>query len=148
MDQSVIRKQILVFGGFHDNLRDCKYFNDLHSFDLESRTWRKLTTSGPEPTARSACQMFPAPDGRGVVVFGGFCKEKVRKVEKGVTLVDMFLLCPDKHDTTGVKWRWQLVKQVGQIYSCGEKIFHHGKYFILHNEKYCRSGRDRAKGRD
>ena len=122
----LFRKQIIVFGGFHDNLRDSKYFNDLHSFDLETRTWRKLTTSGPEPTARSACQMFPAPDGRGLVVFGGFCKEKVKKVEKGVTLVDMFLLCPDKHDTTGAKWRWQLVKQVGQIYTwkCGEKIFH------------------------
>ena len=74
------------------------------------------------------------------MVFGGFCKEKVRKVEKGVTLVDMFLLCPDKHDTTGAKWRWQLVKQVGQIYGCGEKIFRHGKYF--------RSDRGRARGRD
>ena len=110
----LFRKQIIVFGGFHDNLRDCKYFNDVHSFDLDSRTWRKLTTTGPEPSPRSACQMFPAPDGRGVVVFGGFCKEKVKKVEKGLTLVDMFLLCPDKHDTTGAKWRWQLVKQVGQ----------------------------------
>ena len=67
--------------------------------------------------------MFPAPDGRGVVVFGGFCKEKVRKGERGLTLVDMFLLCPDKHDTTGAKWRWQLVKQVGQIESVEKKYF-------------------------
>ena len=109
----VFRKQLLVFGGFHDNLRDCKYFNDLHSFDLETRVWRKLTTTGPEPSARSASQMFPTADGR-VVLFGGYCKEKVKRVEKGVTLVDMFLLSPDKHDTSGTKWRWQLVKQVGQ----------------------------------
>lgn len=57
--------------------------------------------------------MFPTGDGR-VVVYGGFCKEKVKKVEKGVTHVDMFLLSPDKHDTSGTKWRWQTVKQVGQ----------------------------------
>ena len=55
--------------------------------------------------------MFPTQDGR-IVVFAGYCKEKVKKVEKGVTLIDMFLLSPDKHDTTGTKWRWQAVKQV------------------------------------
>lgn len=57
--------------------------------------------------------MFPTTDGR-VVIFAGYCKEKVKKVEKGVTLIDMFLLSPDKHDTTGTKWRWQVVKQIGQ----------------------------------
>jgi len=108
-----LKKQLIVFGGFHDNLRDCKYFNDVFSFDLENRTWSKIVTSGPEPTPRSACQMFPTQDGR-IVVFAGYCKEKVKKVEKGVTLIDMFLLSPDKHDTTGTKWRWQAVKQVGQ----------------------------------
>ena len=55
--------------------------------------------------------MFPTQDGR-VVVFAGYCKEKVKKKEVGVTLIDMFLLSPDKHDDTGVKWRWQTVKQV------------------------------------
>ena len=108
-----VKKQLIVFGGFHDNLRDCKYFNDVYSFNLETRTWSKIVTSGPEPSPRSACQMFPTADGR-VVVFAGYCKEKVKKVEKGVTLIDMFLLSPDKHDTTGTKWRWQAVKQVGQ----------------------------------
>ena len=55
--------------------------------------------------------MFPTQDGR-IVVFAGYCKEKVKKKEVGVTLIDMFLLSPDKHDETGVKWRWQTVKQV------------------------------------
>ena len=106
-----LKKQLLVFGGFHDNLRDCKYFNDVHSFNLETRTWTKLVTTGPEPSPRSACQMFPSQDGR-IAVFAGYCKEKVKKKEVGVTLIDMFLLSPDKHDDTGVKWRWQTVKQV------------------------------------
>jgi len=109
----VCKKFLIVFGGFHDNLRDCKYFNDLYSFDLETRTWAKLVTIGSEPSPRSACQMFSAGDGR-VAVYGGYCKEKVKKVERGVTHMDMFLLSQDKHDTTGTKWRWQVVKQVGQ----------------------------------
>ena len=108
-----LKKQLIVFGGFHDNLRDSKYFNDVHSFNVETRTWSKLVTTGPEPSPRSACQMFPTSDGR-IVIFAGYCKEKVKKVEKGVTLIDMFLLSPDKHDTSGTKWRWQVVKQIGQ----------------------------------
>ena len=124
----------MVFGGFHDNLRDSKYFNDVYAFDLESRAWSKLSTTGSEPSPRSylthikddeyirqhhnysrrsACQMFPTNDGR-LVVFGGYCKEKGKKgKEKGVVLQDMFLLQQDKHDEKGLKWRWQAVKQVG-----------------------------------
>merc|ERR1740129_2684823 len=102
---------MIVFGGFHDNSRDCKYFNDLYAFDLEERKWNKLETVGTGPSPRSACQMFTLPDGR-ICVYGGYCKEKLEK-EKGVTHQDMFVLSPDKHDTTGIKWRWQLVKQTG-----------------------------------
>ena len=42
----VVKKLIIVFGGFHDNTRDCKYFNDLHAFDMETRQWKKLETIG------------------------------------------------------------------------------------------------------
>jgi N-acetylneuraminic acid mutarotase len=48
----VVKKQIIVFGGFHDNLRDCKYFNDVYAFDLENRVWKKLETVGTEPSPR------------------------------------------------------------------------------------------------
>jgi len=110
----VVYKQFLiVFGGFHDNLRDCKYFNDLYAFDLNNRVWKKLETVGPEPSPRSACQLFLTVDGR-IGLYGGFCKQKLKKdVEKGVTHTDMFLLSPDKHDESMSKWRWQAVKQVG-----------------------------------
>ncbi len=49
---------------------------------------------------RSACCMYPLSDGR-VVVYGGYCKEKVKGpknkkfAEKGKTLTDMFVLVPD-----------------------------------------------------
>jgi len=109
----VLKKYLVVFGGFHDNLRDCKYFNDVYTFDLENRIWTKLITTGTEPSLRSACQMFPTADGR-IVVYAGYCKQKVKKEkEKGVTHTDMFLLSQDKHDESGTKWRWQTVKQVG-----------------------------------
>lgn len=111
---AVIKKYLVVFGGFHDNLRESKYFNDLYAFDLEARTWTKLVTSGSEPSARSACQMFPTGDGR-LAVYGGYSKLKGKKgSEKGVVHTDMFLLSQDKHDESGAKWRWQAVKQVGQ----------------------------------
>ena len=33
-------------------------------------------------------------------MYAGFCKQQVKKVEKGITHTDMFLLSPDKHDAT------------------------------------------------
>jgi len=109
----VYKKWLIVFGGFHDNLRESKYFNDLYAFDLENRVWSKLSTTGNGPSPRSACQLFTSKDSR-LVVYGGYCKEKGKKGhEKGVTHQDMFLLSQDKHDDTGTKWRWQTVKQVG-----------------------------------
>ena len=89
------RRHLVVFGGFHDNLRECRYFNDVHAFDLDDMKWKKLEVSGTAPGPRSACNMMALPDGR-VVVFGGYVKEKGKKeAEKGNTLSDMFVLSPD-----------------------------------------------------
>eukprot|EP00095_Tigriopus_kingsejongensis_P008096 maker-scaffold590_size129399-snap-gene-0.28 protein:Tk08096 transcript:maker-scaffold590_size129399-snap-gene-0.28-mRNA-1 annotation:"kelch domain-containing protein 4" len=107
------KKQLIIFGGFHDNLRECKYFNDVHAFDLENLKWNKLEVTGSSPAARSACNMFVVDDSR-VAVFGGYAKEKGKKdSESGITYSDMFVLSPDKHDPTLSKWRWNTVKQVG-----------------------------------
>ncbi|XP_042892995.1 kelch domain-containing protein 4-like [Penaeus japonicus] len=108
-----LKKNLIVFGGFHDNSFDCKYFNDVYAFNVEDYKWNKLEISGNGPCPRSACQMVPISDGR-VLIYGGYSKQKLKKdVEKGVTHTDMYLLCPDKHDTTGLKWKWQSVKQAG-----------------------------------
>ncbi len=66
----------------------------------------------------------------------GYCKEKVKKKEVGVTLIDMFLLSPDKHDKTGVKWQWQTVKQVRQqsarvLYELKKNILGGGVKYIM-----------------
>ncbi len=39
------KRQLVVFGGYHDNGYDYKYFNDVHVFDLDARTWRKVPPS-------------------------------------------------------------------------------------------------------
>ncbi|KAK7068021.1 kelch domain containing 4, partial [Halocaridina rubra] len=65
------------------------------------------------PCPRSACQMVPISDGR-VLLYGGYSKEKLKKdADKGITHADMYMLSPDKHDSSGLKWKWQTVKQAG-----------------------------------
>ncbi|PSN46470.1 hypothetical protein C0J52_06872 [Blattella germanica] len=108
-----VKKQLLVFGGFHDNLRDYKYFNDVYSFNLETYTWKRIEPTGTPPAPRSGCIMLPLSDGR-VLIYGGYSKEKIKRdVDKGVIHSDMFLLTPEKNDTTGLKWKWVTVKQSG-----------------------------------
>lgn len=41
-----MKKQLIIFGGFHDNLRSYKYFNDVHIFNLDTYTWHKIEATG------------------------------------------------------------------------------------------------------
>nr|XP_053641727.1 kelch domain-containing protein 4-like [Cherax quadricarinatus] len=106
----LVKKQLIVFGGFHDNSREFKYFNDVYAFNLEDYKWNKLNITGNGPCPRSACHMMPLSDGR-VIIYGGYSKEKISKdVDKGVTHSDMFILAPDKHDAGGARGKWQQSK--------------------------------------
>ncbi|XP_058805252.1 kelch domain-containing protein 4-like [Phymastichus coffea] len=108
-----IKKNLYIFGGFHDNLRDYKYYNDVHVFNMETYTWSKIETSGHLPAPRSGCIILPTPENK-ILVYGGYSKEKIRKdVDKGQVHTDMFLLSPEKNDQTGLKWKWSIVKQSG-----------------------------------
>ncbi|XP_011636186.2 LOW QUALITY PROTEIN: kelch domain-containing protein 4 [Pogonomyrmex barbatus] len=115
-----IKKQLIVFGGFHDNLRcDYKYFNDVHIFCLETYTWRKIQPAGIAPAPRSGCMLLPNTDNK-IVVYGGYSKEKIKKdLDRGCIHDDMFLLTQDKNDST--KYKWVCVKQTGNRMSprCG-----------------------------
>lgn len=89
------KKRIFIFGGFHDNLRDYKYFNDVHCFDLDEYKWLKLEVAGIAPAARSGCCMVALPDGK-ILIAGGYSKEKIKKdVDKGHVYTDAHLLVPD-----------------------------------------------------
>ncbi|KAK4877400.1 hypothetical protein RN001_009906 [Aquatica leii] len=112
-----LKKQLFVFGGFHDNLRDYKYYNDIYSFSLETYQWTKLEPSGKGPLPRSSCCMVPLSDGK-ILVYGGYTKEKLKKdVDKGHVFTDSFLLVPEKNDTTGTKWKWVQTKLGGLSFS-------------------------------
>jgi len=61
---------------------------------------KKLYIFFPGPSPRSACVMFPLPENKGIVIFGGYFKEKSKGAKKdsgetGKTLEDMYLLTPD-----------------------------------------------------
>lgn len=108
-----MKKQLFVFGGFHDNLRDYKYFNDVYIFNLSSYTWSKVDVTGNAPAPRSGCIVLPTPDNK-LLVYGGYSKQRIKKdVDKGQVHTDMFVLNPDKNDETGLKWKWTLVNQGG-----------------------------------
>ncbi|KAK3757981.1 hypothetical protein RRG08_058293 [Elysia crispata] len=115
---AALKKQLFVFGGFHDNARDFKYFNDVYSFDLETYTWSALSPSGTGPVPRSGCVLLPVQETARIIVYGGYSKEKVKRdVDKGTMHTDMFALVQEKkrEDTaeSTTKWKWQPVKQSG-----------------------------------
>ncbi|KAI8759587.1 kelch domain-containing protein 4 [Biomphalaria glabrata] len=115
-----IKKQIIVFGGFHDNNRDYKYFNDVYSFDLETYKWTVLNPTGNGPSPRSGCLLLPIVEQNKIIICGGYSKDKVKKdVDKGITHSDMFALIQDKKQEdaseASLKWKWQQIKQSGAL---------------------------------
>ncbi|XP_033941289.1 kelch domain-containing protein 4 [Pseudochaenichthys georgianus] len=107
------KKQLLVFGGFHESNRDFIYYNDVYSFSLDTFSWSRLSPSGTAPLPRSACLMTSTPDGVGVIVYGGYSKVRVKKdVEKGTIHSDMFLLKREGKDGQE-KWLWSRLSPSG-----------------------------------
>ncbi|XP_041445064.1 kelch domain containing 4 L homeolog isoform X1 [Xenopus laevis] len=103
------KRQLIVFGGFHESTRDYIYYNDVYTFNLDSFTWAKLSPSGTAPLPRSGCQMITNQDGS-VVIYGGYSKQRVKKdVDKGTIHTDMFLLKQEGTD----KWVWTRLNPSG-----------------------------------
>ncbi|KAM9301476.1 kelch domain-containing protein 4 [Gastrophryne carolinensis] len=103
------KRQLIVFGGFHESTRDYVYYNDVYAFNLDTFTWAKLSPSGTGPSPRSGCQMITTQDG-GVVIYGGYSKQRVKKdLDKGTIHSDMFLLKMEAAD----KWSWTRLSPSG-----------------------------------
>ncbi|KAK2841873.1 hypothetical protein Q5P01_012073 [Channa striata] len=107
------KRQLLVFGGFHESTRDFIYYNDVYSFSLDTFSWSRLTPSGSAPSPRSACQMTSTPDGTGVIIYGGYSKVRVKKdVDKGTIHSDMYLLKREGKEGQE-KWSWSRLSPSG-----------------------------------
>ncbi|KAM6176739.1 kelch domain-containing protein 4 [Erethizon dorsatum] len=105
------KRQLVLFGGFHESARDYIYYSDVYAFSLDTFTWSKLSPSGPGPTPRSGCQMSVTPQGS-IVIYGGYSKQRVKKdVDRGTQHSDMFLL---KHEEGSEgKWVWTQISPSG-----------------------------------
>ena len=80
----VWKNYMIIFGGFFEALKDTKWYNDVHVFNLQTETW--MTRSGGEippisrlslkPEARSACNIALFGNDK-LIVHGGFSKYKL-----------------------------------------------------------------------
>ncbi|KAI7985372.1 Kelch domain-containing protein 4 [Camellia lanceoleosa] len=103
------KHKIIVFGGFYDTLREVRYFNDLHVFDLDQFKWQEIKPSPGcmWPSARSGFQLFVHQDE--IFLYGGYSKEVLSDKngsEKGIVHSDMWSLDPRS-------WEWNKVKKSG-----------------------------------
>ena len=93
----VMKKYLVIFGGYYDNLRNCRFYNDTYLFNLETERWdeMKWTSTGLTdcPAPRSACQLTLCAKNNTIVMYGGFSKEKLKKErERGIVHSDMYVL--------------------------------------------------------
>ncbi|KAJ3675468.1 hypothetical protein LUZ60_004510 [Juncus effusus] len=104
------KHKIIVFGGFYDTLREVRYYNDLHVFDLDQYKWEEIKPKPGAiwPSARSGFQLFVFQDQ--IYMYGGYSKEinadKKGPSEKGIVHSDMWCLDPRN-------WEWNRIKKSG-----------------------------------
>ncbi|TRY50525.1 Galactose oxidase [Cryptosporidium tyzzeri] len=74
----VWRHYFVVFGGFHDTIRETRYFNDIHVFDTKTLHWFRIDSSKYEscPSPRSGVQMVLCPNSDRIFIYGGYSKIK------------------------------------------------------------------------
>eukprot|EP01018_Ginkgo_biloba_P013717 Gb_28955 [translate_table: standard] len=103
------KHKIFIFGGFYDTLREVRYYNDLHVFDLDDFKWQeikpKLGSLWPSP--RSGFQFVVYQDE--IFLYGGYFKDHASdkdSSEKAIVHADMWLLDPRSGE-------WNKVKKLG-----------------------------------
>ncbi|NXS89184.1 KLDC4 protein, partial [Erpornis zantholeuca] len=107
------KRQLIIFGGFHESARDYIYYNDVYTFSLDCFTWSKLAPAGIGPAPRSGCQMTPTPEGN-IIIYGGYSKQRIKKdVDKGTLHTDMFLLKAEGTGKEEDRWTWSRLSPSG-----------------------------------
>lgn len=72
----VWRHFFVVFGGFHDTVRETRYFNDIHILNTKTLHWVRIDSSKYEscPSPRSGVQMVLCPNSDRIFIYGGYSK--------------------------------------------------------------------------
>eukprot|EP00960_Hanusia_phi_P053585 762174-Hanusia_phi.AAC.2 len=127
---TVVGGKMFCFGGFFDNSKEVKYFNDLNSFDLTTKKWNQFvpssssssSSSSTRPEAGATCQWPQARSGCGfasageeLVLVGGFSREggvgsSGQDDTKGIPFWDAWTVNVGGH-VRGERWRceWRRV---------------------------------------
>lgn len=103
------KHKIVLFGGFYDTLREVRYYNDLHVFDLDNFKWEEIKPRPGclWPSPRSGFQLVVYQDQ--IYLYGGYFKEvssDKNASEKGTVHADTWSLDPRT-------WEWNKVKKTG-----------------------------------
>ncbi|CAN6449208.1 unnamed protein product [Victoria cruziana] len=103
------KHKLIVFGGFYDTLREVRYYNDLHVFDLDQFKWQEIKPKPGSfwPSSRSGFQFFVFQDE--IFLYGGYSKvvsSDKNTSEKGIIHADLWSLDPRS-------WEWNKVKKIG-----------------------------------
>lgn len=87
------KNYIILHGGFRDTGVTTTYLQDMWLFDITTYKWQQVEfpTTHSIPDARSGHSLIPHADG--AVLFGGYCKTKLKKgLQKGKVLTDTWLI--------------------------------------------------------
>lgn len=98
------KNYIILHGGFRDLGALTTYLNDMWLFDITTYKWVQceFPPAHSIPDARSGHSMIPHPEG--AVIYGGYCKTKVKKgIQKGKVLTDTWLV-KMKADPKGIRF--------------------------------------------
>lgn len=98
---TVHKNQLVVFSGFFDTGFQLQQFNDLHTLDLRTLTWKKIQPAGGTqwPSARSAA-CFVGND-HYLVLYGGY---KINpEAERGAPLDDVWAFDLEERDLALVR---------------------------------------------
>ncbi|KAH8582589.1 kelch repeats [Cryptosporidium sp. chipmunk genotype I] len=132
----VWRHYFVVFGGFHDTVRETRYFNDIHIFDTKTLHWLRIDSSKYEscPSPRSGVQMILCPNSDRIFIYGGYSKIKdTSKNSVGKTHSDSWFLDMKPFLSQGKLPIWERVSKKGNPPSArsGSTIIGYKNQFII-----------------
>ncbi|KAF4660899.1 kelch domain containing 4 [Perkinsus olseni] len=107
---------IILFGGFYDTFRECKYFNDLHMFNITEEKWYKVDFSNVPslnlPAPRGGCLFFVHPQADMAYLYGGYSRDTKQNATSGTEHTDMWALNL-KNAANTLKPTWERLSKKG-----------------------------------